>query len=118
MIVDFVTRTILGTTNSDEPFNFTYDSTKKQRKKTEKISRQELIQDGQYQQKANVTYGDVSVCGTYRGHTPIPVKIIQRAIATKAINIPMGEFRTSIAYSHYYQRLENVFDEPTSLSIQ
>lgn len=43
MTVDFVTRTILGITNSDEPFNFTYDSTKKQRKKVEKNSRQELV---------------------------------------------------------------------------
>lgn len=36
---DFVARTILDTTNSDEPFKLTYDSTKKQRKKMEKNSR-------------------------------------------------------------------------------
>lgn len=58
-----------------------------------------------------VAYGDASIRGTYKSNTPVPVKKIQRAIAEKAIVIPVDEFRTSVTCCHCQRRLNNVTAE-------
>ncbi|GAA5804344.1 hypothetical protein HPULCUR_009832 [Helicostylum pulchrum] len=58
-----------------------------------------------------LAYGNASIRSTYKGNTPIPVKAIQRAVATKALVIPVDEFRTSVTCSHCFGRLETTPDE-------
>ncbi|GAA5806079.1 hypothetical protein HPULCUR_011607 [Helicostylum pulchrum] len=49
-------------------------------------------------QRTVVAYGDASIRSTYKGNTPIPVKVIQRAIATKALVIPVDEFQNHVLH--------------------
>ncbi|KAL4212543.1 hypothetical protein AB4K20DRAFT_1892829 [Rhizopus microsporus] len=46
--------------------------------------------------KTVIAYGDASLSGMKKGHTPIPVKRTQSALPRKAIVISVDEFRTSI----------------------
>ncbi|GAA5807560.1 hypothetical protein MFLAVUS_000925 [Mucor flavus] len=71
------------------------------------------LSNASYQERSDTNqkcfYGDASLLGSYKGHGPIPVKIIQRAISQKAIVLLVDEFRTSITRCHCHSRMENVY---------
>ncbi|KAL4214050.1 hypothetical protein AB4K20DRAFT_1973685 [Rhizopus microsporus] len=48
--------------------------------------------------------------GTKKGYTPIPVKRTQRALAKKAIVIPVDEFRTSITCCKCHRKLDQKYE--------
>ncbi|GAA5804342.1 hypothetical protein HPULCUR_009830 [Helicostylum pulchrum] len=124
---DHAARVVIGTTHTDEPFKVCHTSTSKRRYRKRRLYREtikqiysqrpyparplpirDLVQDSR---RTVVAYGDASLKGTYKGNTPVPVKSIQRAIANKAIVIPVDEFRTSVTCSHCLRRLENVYND-------
>ncbi|GAA5800839.1 hypothetical protein HPULCUR_006278 [Helicostylum pulchrum] len=124
---DHAARVVIGTTHTDEPFKLCHTSTSKRRYRKRRLYREtikqiysqrpypahplpirDLVQDSR---RTVVAYGDASLKGTYKGNTPVPVKSIQRAIANKAIVIPVDEFRTSVTCSHCLRRLENVYND-------
>lgn len=92
MAQDHAARVVLGTTNKEEPFKLCHTSTSKHRyrkrssyRKTIKQRYSQLphpayplpIRDlTQDTRRTVVAYGDASIRGTYRGNTPIPVKVI------------------------------------------
>ncbi|KAI9260967.1 hypothetical protein EDC94DRAFT_659997 [Helicostylum pulchrum] len=110
IVSDSVARVILGTTNKEEPYKLSHDSSSSHQRKIRKRYRRTIIRrfsqnprpsyppsirtPGNNNQRTVVAYGDASIRSTYKGNTPIPVKAIQRAIATKALVIPVDEFRT------------------------
>ncbi|GAA5799662.1 hypothetical protein HPULCUR_005078 [Helicostylum pulchrum] len=124
---DHVARVILGTTNKEERYKLSHDSSSSHQRKIRKRYRRTTIRrfsqnprpsyppsirtSGNNNQRTVVAYGDASIRSTYKGNTPIPVKAIQRAIATKALVIPVDEFRTSVTCSHCFGRLETTPDE-------
>ncbi|KAI9246660.1 hypothetical protein EDC94DRAFT_386974 [Helicostylum pulchrum] len=124
---DHVARVILGTTNKEEPYKLSHGSSSSHQRNIRKRYRRTIIRHfsqnprpsyppsirtpGNNNQRTVVAYGDASIRSTYKGNTPIPVKAIQRAIATKALVIPVDEFRTSVTCSHCFGRLETTPDE-------
>lgn len=86
---DFITRVILGTTNKEEPYTLSHTSTSRRQRNTRlKYRRMILNRYSQMpyptyppsiraddNQRTVVAYGDASIRGTYKGNTPIPVKV-------------------------------------------
>ncbi|KAG2235411.1 hypothetical protein INT48_005761 [Thamnidium elegans] len=60
-----------------------------------KQQRQEELRPNEDVRRTVVAYGNASICGTYKGNTPITVKLIQRAVAGKTVAITVDEFLTS-----------------------
>ncbi|KAI8374079.1 hypothetical protein EDC96DRAFT_562794 [Choanephora cucurbitarum] len=110
MAQDYVARVILGRTKVSNDFKLAHSSSKSSRKRRRRyrVHLQDQLRPADDVRRTIVAYGDASICGTYRGNTPIPVKQIQRAIAEKAIVIPVDEFRTSVTCCHCHQRLDLV----------
>lgn len=114
MAQDYISRVVLGTTKVGEKFKLAHDSSKAFRRKQRIFFRQQIQQQlipHNDQRRTVVAYGDASIRGTYKGNTPIPVKKVQRAIAEKAVVIPVDEFRTSVTCCHCQRRLNNVTGE-------
>ncbi|GAA5809831.1 hypothetical protein MFLAVUS_003246 [Mucor flavus] len=127
---DHVARVILGTANKEEPYKLSHTSSSRLQRKIRKRYRRTIIK--RYSQNPQpsypprirtltedprrtvVAYGDASIRGTYKGHSSIPVKAVQRAIATKAVVISVDEFRTSVTCCRCFGRLENTPDERLS----
>ncbi|CEG67802.1 hypothetical protein RMATCC62417_04171 [Rhizopus microsporus] len=97
---------ILGQTAAGAPYTLAHRTNSKKRKKSK-----EYIQKGKWNIKRTViAYGDASLTGTKEGYTPIPVKKVQRALAQRALVIPVDEFRTSVACSKCHRCLENKYE--------
>ncbi|KAI9481438.1 MAG: hypothetical protein EXX96DRAFT_538634 [Benjaminiella poitrasii] len=58
-----------------------------------------------------VAYSDASISSDYKKQTLVTVKSSQRAIAEKAVAIPIDKFRTSITCRHCHEPLENMLNE-------
>ncbi|KAG2233420.1 hypothetical protein INT48_007450 [Thamnidium elegans] len=89
----------------------TEQSSKCSRRKKRRLFRQqhqEELRPNEDVRRAVVAYGDASIRGTYKGNTPIPVKLVQRAVASKAVVITVDEFRTSVTCCYCRQRLQNI----------
>ena len=111
MAQDYVARVVLGRTKVGEDFKLAHSSSKSSRRRRRRRYRVRLrdqLRPADDVRRTIVAYGDASIRSTYRGNTPIPVKQIQRAIAEKAIVIPVDEFRTSVTCCHCHQQLDLV----------
>ena len=88
---DFIARVILGTTNKEEPYKLSHDSSARYQRRIRKRYRRIVFR--RYSQRPHphhppsirmpgldnrrtiVAYGDASIRSTYRGNTPVPVKV-------------------------------------------
>ncbi|KAI8077115.1 hypothetical protein BDF21DRAFT_473856 [Thamnidium elegans] len=106
-----ITYRYLGKNKVGEDFKLANRSSKCSRRKKRRLFRQqhqEELRPNEDVRRAVVAYGDASIRGTYKGNTPIPVKLVQRAVASKAVVITVDEFRTSVTCCHCRQRLQNI----------
>ncbi|KAI7893406.1 uncharacterized protein EV154DRAFT_501933 [Mucor mucedo] len=114
MANDHAASVVLGYTNVNEPYKLSVDSSSHSRRKKRRIfngtNEQHLRdQNNPYDQhRTVVAYGDASLSGTFKKHTPIPVKKIQRAIAQRALVIPVDEYNTSQKCCHCLQQTRNI----------
>jgi hypothetical protein len=114
MAQDYIARVVLGRTKVGEDFKLAHGSSASSRSKKRKRFRQQFQDDLRPLtdiRRTVVAYGDASIRGTYKGNTPVPVKLVQRSIAEKAIVIVDDEFRTSVTCCHCQRRLNNVTSE-------
>lgn len=88
---DHVARVILGTTNKEEPYKLSHGSSSSHQRKIRKRYRRTIIRHfsqnprpsyppsirapGNNNRRTVVGYGDASIRSTYKGNTPIPVKV-------------------------------------------
>ncbi|KAI7895352.1 uncharacterized protein EV154DRAFT_495698, partial [Mucor mucedo] len=114
MANDHAASVVLGYTNVNEPYKLSMDSSSRSRKKKRRIfkgTNEQHLRDRNNpydQHRTVVAYGDASLSGTFKNHTPIPVKKIQRAIAQRALVIPVDEYNTSQKCCHCLQQTRNI----------
>lgn len=105
-----VSQVVLGRTRISKDFKLIHGSSSTLRRKKRRRFKRE------YQQKlrldddtrTNVAYGDSRICDTYRGNTPVPVKVIQQQLIQHAIVMPVNEFDTTVTCCRCERRLSNV----------
>ncbi|KAK4519796.1 mitochondrial membrane protein [Mucor velutinosus] len=95
---DFMALVVLRRTNTDEPLKFANTSLKKQRKKktSPPPPQRRQLHDQDNNRRTVVAYSDITIRVTIKKHAPVPIKKVQRGIATKVIVIPTDEFCTSV----------------------
>ncbi|CEJ01240.1 hypothetical protein RMCBS344292_15274 [Rhizopus microsporus] len=101
---------VLGQTAAGAPYTLAHRTNSKKRKKVKNTSKKASGIVAKEVKRTVIAYGDASLTGTKAGHTSIPVKKVQRALAQRALVIPVDEFRTSVTCSKCHRRLENKYE--------
>ncbi|CEG64498.1 hypothetical protein RMATCC62417_01459 [Rhizopus microsporus] len=101
---------ILSQTAADAPYTLAHRTNSNKRKKAKNKFKKASGIVTKEAKRTVIAYGDPSLTGTKAGYTPIPVKKVQRALAQRALVIPVDEFRTSVACSKCHRRLENKYE--------
>ncbi|ORE17776.1 hypothetical protein BCV71DRAFT_124204 [Rhizopus microsporus] len=101
---------VLGQTAAGAPYTLAHRTNSKKRKKVKNTSKKASGIVTKEVKRTVIAYGDASLTGTKAGHTSIPVKKVQRALAQRALVIPVDEFRTSVTCSKCHRRLENKYE--------
>ncbi|KAL4214066.1 hypothetical protein AB4K20DRAFT_1973700 [Rhizopus microsporus] len=101
---------ILSQTASGAPYTLAYRTSSKKRRKAKNTFKKASGIVAKEAKRTVIVYGDASLTGTKAGYTLIPVKKVQRALAQKALVIPVDEFRTSVTCSKCHRRLEKKYE--------
>ncbi|CEG64206.1 hypothetical protein RMATCC62417_01224 [Rhizopus microsporus] len=101
---------VLGQTAAGAPYTLTHRTSSKKRRKAKNTFKKASGIVAKEAKRTVIAYGDASLTGTKVGYTPIPVKKVQRALAQRALVIPVDEFRTSVTCSKCHRRLENKYE--------
>ncbi|CEI92676.1 hypothetical protein RMCBS344292_06929 [Rhizopus microsporus] len=100
---------VLGQTVAGAPYTLAHRINSKKRKKAKNTFKKASGIVAKVKRTV-IAYGDASLTGTKARYTPIPVKKVQRALAQRALVIPVDELRTSVTCSKCHRRLENKYE--------
>ncbi|PHZ09297.1 uncharacterized protein RHIMIDRAFT_315546 [Rhizopus microsporus ATCC 52813] len=101
---------VLGQTAAGAPYTLAHRTSSKKRRKAKNMFKKASGIVAKETKRTVIAYGDASLTGTKAGYTLIPVKKVQRALAQRALVIPVDEFRTSVNCSKCHRRLENKYE--------
>ncbi|ORE15940.1 hypothetical protein BCV71DRAFT_237091 [Rhizopus microsporus] len=111
---DYMCQLVLAETSPGAPCALAHNTSTQKRQKARRVfdksNQANPADDGR---RTVIAYGDASLPGMKKRYTPILVKRTQRALAKKAIVIPVDEFRTSITCCKCYRKLDQKYEAQT-----
>ncbi|CEJ03422.1 hypothetical protein RMCBS344292_17407 [Rhizopus microsporus] len=102
---------VLGQTAAGAPYTLTHRTSSKKRRKAKNTFKKASGIVAKEAKRTVIAYGDASLTGTKVGYPhPCEGRKVQRALAQRALVIPVDEFRTSVTCSKCHRRLENKYE--------